>query len=127
MSEPVVVGRLPVRTVRLEAVVQGVAAGLMVGVGFFLATNWLVLRGGAKVGPHLALLAQFFVGYDVSLAGSFIALAWGGAYGFVAGYFVSVVYNRVVALRAARVAASPARPAIDDDQVPRDRRGRPSA
>jgi hypothetical protein len=94
--------RIPIRIVRLEAVVQGVAAGLVVGLGLFVATNFLVLRGGPVVGPHLALLAQFFVGYEVSVAGSFVALAWGGVYGFAAGYFVSAVYNRVVALRAGR-------------------------
>ena len=91
--------QLPVRVVRLEAIVQGIAAGLVVGLGFFLATNFLVLRGGPVVGPHLKLLSQFFVGYEVSFTGSFIALAWGGAYGFLAGYFVSAVYNRVVAVR----------------------------
>ena len=94
--------QIPVRIVRLEAVVQGIAAGLLVGLGFFVATNILVLRGGPVVGPHLSLLAQFFVGYEVSVAGSFVALAWGGVYGFLAGFFVSAVYNRVVALRAWR-------------------------
>jgi hypothetical protein len=91
---------LPIRVMRLEAVAQGVAAGLVLGLGLFLATNFLVLRGGVVVGPHLALLAQFFVGYDVSIAGSFVGLAWGAFYGFVIGYFVSTLYNRVVTLRA---------------------------
>jgi hypothetical protein len=85
--------RVPVRVVQLEAVVQGVAAGLVLGLGLFVATNLLVL-------PHLALLAQFFVGYEVTLAGSFVALAWGFAYGFLGGFFVSAIYNRVVLLRA---------------------------
>jgi hypothetical protein len=99
--------RIPVRIVRLEALVQGLAAGLLVGLGFFVATMALVLKGGPVVGPHLVLLSQFFVGYDVSVTGSFVALAWGGFYGFVAGYFVSAVYNWVVALKSAKRAATP--------------------
>jgi hypothetical protein len=86
---------LSVRIVRLEAVVQGVAWGLVAGLGLFLATNWLVLKGGRVVGPHLSLLRQFFVGYEVTFIGSLIGFAWAFLCGFVAGYLVSIVYNRV--------------------------------
>ncbi len=91
---------LAIRIVRLEAVVQGVVVGLMCGLAVFLATISLVLRGGRVVGPHLVLLAQFFVGYDVTVVGSLVGFAWGFVYGFAAGYFVSLVYNRIVALRS---------------------------
>lgn len=91
---------LPVRVLRLEAVLQGITAGLMAGAGVFLATTWLVLEGGTIVGPHLALLGQFFVGYEVTFVGSLIGFAWGFVYGFTAGWGVSVVYNLVAARRA---------------------------
>jgi len=91
---------LAVRVVRLEAVVQGIAWGLIAGVGLFVATNWLVLKGGAMVGPHLRLLAQFFIGYDVTFRGSLIGFAYAFVCGFAAGYAVSVVYNRVVVARS---------------------------
>jgi len=58
--------------------------------------------GGTVVGPHLALLGQFFIGYDVTFRGSLIGLGWGAATGFVLGYAVSTLYNRVVAYRARR-------------------------
>ena len=90
---------LAVRVVRLEALLQGVATGLVVAIGVFVATNWLVLRGGPVVGPHLALLAQFLLGYRVTFAGSLVGAAWGFGYGFVAGWLVSVVYNAIVATR----------------------------
>ena len=45
-----------VRVVRLNAVVTGVVTGLLAGLALFVATNWLVLKGGPVVGPHLALL-----------------------------------------------------------------------
>ena len=90
---------LTVRILRLEAVVQGVAWGLVAGLALFLATNFLVLKGGRVVGPHLSLLRQFFIGYEVSFVGSLIGFAYAFACGFVAGYLVSFVYNRVVRRR----------------------------
>lgn len=86
---------LPVRIIRLQALVQGLAWGLVAGLGLFLATNWLVLKGGRVVGPHLRLLRQFFIGYEVSFVGSLIGFAYAFAIGFAAGYLVSIVYNRV--------------------------------
>jgi len=86
---------LAVRILRLEAIVQGVAWGLVAGLALFLATNVLVLKGGRVVGPHLSLLRQFFVGYEVTFVGSLIGFAYAFACGFVAGYLVSLVYNRV--------------------------------
>lgn len=91
---------LSVRIVRLEAVVQGVAWGLVAGLGLFLATNWLVLKGGRVVGPHLSLLRQYFIGYEVSFKGSLIGFAYAFVCGFLAGYLVSRVYNRVVRRRS---------------------------
>ena len=87
---------LTVRILRLEAVVQGVAWGLVAGLVLFAATNFLVLKGGRVVGPHLSLLRQFFVGYEVTFVGSLIGFAYAFVCGFLAGYLVSLVYNRVV-------------------------------
>lgn len=91
--------RPAVRVLRLEALVQGLAWGVVAGLGLFLATNFLVLKGGRVVGPHLALLRQFFIGYEVSFVGSLIGFAYAFLCGFVAGYVVSRVYNRIVAKR----------------------------
>lgn len=91
---------LTVKILRLEAVVQGVAWGVVAGLALFLATNFLVLKGGRVVGPHLSLLRQFFIGYEVTFTGSLIGFAYAFACGFVAGYLVSLVYNRVVRRRS---------------------------
>ena len=91
---------LTIRILRLEAVVQGVAWGLVSGLALFLATNFLVLKGGRVVGPHLSLLRQFFIGYEVTFVGSLIGFVYAFACGFVAGYLVSLVYNRVVRRRS---------------------------
>jgi hypothetical protein len=51
-----------VELMRLNGVILGVILGLLFGLGVFLATIILLLKGGDPVGPHLALLGQFFIG-----------------------------------------------------------------
>jgi len=87
------------RLLRLNAALQGVVTGLVVGLGIFIATNWLVLKGGKVVGPHLSLLGQFFIGYRVTFIGSLIGSAYGFFFGFLFGYFVARMYNWIVDLR----------------------------
>ena len=90
-----------VQLLYLNARVQGVVVGLLAGVAIFVATNWLVLKGGDVVGPHLALLGQFFVGYRVSFAGSLIGFAYGFVAGYVTGYSAARLYNGIARLRDA--------------------------
>jgi len=90
------------RALRLSAGLHGLATGLVAGLALFVATNWLVLKGGAVVGPHLALLGQFFVGYRVSFVGSFIGFAYAFASGYVLGYGVARMYNAIASRREAR-------------------------
>ena len=84
------------RALRLNATVQGIVTGLVTGLGVFVATNWLVLKGGAVVGPHLALLGQFLIGYRVSFVGSLIGFVYGLVGGYLVGYVVGRVYNWAV-------------------------------
>ncbi|MCS6927688.1 MAG: hypothetical protein NZ578_17495 [Candidatus Binatia bacterium] len=87
------------RLLRLDATVQGVVVGVSGAVLIFVATNWLVLKGGEVVGPHLALLGQFFIGYRVSFVGSLIGAAYGFVCGFLLGYCVARLYNWVADYR----------------------------
>jgi hypothetical protein len=87
------------QTVRLNAKVHGIVTGLVAGLVIFLATNWLVLKGGEVVGPHLVLLGQFFPGYRVTFGGSLLGAAYGFGCGFVLGASVSTLYNWLVNLR----------------------------
>jgi hypothetical protein len=87
------------RLLRLNATIQGVAVGLLLGLSIFIATNWLILKGGPVVGPHLTLLGQFFIGYRVTFLGSFVGFAYGFVCGFLAGYFLATIYNLVAARR----------------------------
>jgi hypothetical protein len=90
------------RALHLNATVQGLVTGLVAGLGVFIATNWLVLKGGAVVGPHLGLLGQFFPGYRVTFLGSLIGFAYAFALGYAVGYLVARIYNFVVSRKETR-------------------------
>lgn len=83
---------------RLNGVILGVVLGLMAGLLVFLATNYLVIRGGEPLGPHLSLLGQFVYGYSVSFVGSLLGLVYGLVSGFVVGWSAAWIYNWVVAV-----------------------------
>ena len=82
-----------IRARRLSALASGLVAGALAGAGLFLATIWLVLKGGHPVGPHLALLGQFFIGYRVTTVGSLVGLGYGFLTGFVVFFAGAALYN----------------------------------
>lgn len=84
---------------RLSLKTAGLLVGLLSGVGLFVATNWLVIKGGPDVGAHLGLLGQFFPGYRVTFVGSLIGFAYAFVAGAVAGSFLAWVYNLTLGLR----------------------------
>jgi hypothetical protein len=91
---------------RLNSKILGLVLGLMLGLTVFIMTNWLVIKGGPVgpggeriVGPHLKLLAQFFIGYRVSFAGSIIGFAYGFALGSIGGSLMGWIYNRIADFR----------------------------
>lgn len=88
-----------VEVVRLNAVASGIVLGVVAGLVLFVATNWLVLKGGPVVGPHLGLLGQFLPGYSVTFWGSLVGFGYMFVIGFVIGYFVATLYNWLVHLR----------------------------
>jgi hypothetical protein len=90
------------RLMRLNATVQGVVTGTVAGLGIFIATNWLIIKGGPVVGPHLALLGQFFIGYRVSFVGSLVGFAYGFILGFGVAYGVARMYNWLADVRQRR-------------------------
>jgi hypothetical protein len=72
------------------------------GIGLFVATNWLVIKGGPVVGPHLRLLNQYLIGYRVTFVGSLIGFAYAFVLGLAATYLGASVYNRVADYRERR-------------------------
>jgi hypothetical protein len=83
----------------LNAKVIGLSLGIIFGLIIFVATNWLVIKGGDPVGPHLQLLSQYFIGYTVTFGGSFIGFAYGFAVGTLCGSLIGWIYNKITAFR----------------------------
>jgi hypothetical protein len=84
----------------------GLVFGLLFGLFIFIATNWLVIKGGHinasgeyVVGPNLQLLSQFFIGYRVTFFGSIIGFGYGFALGTLAGALFAGIYNKIVEFR----------------------------
>jgi hypothetical protein len=85
---------------RLNGHVLGFVIGFTSALIIFVATNWLVYKGGDVVGPHLGLLGQFFLGYSVTFLGSFVGAAYGFITGYLSGLVIGWVYNAVVFLKS---------------------------
>ncbi len=84
----------------------GLALGVIIGLVIFIATNFLVIKGGhispngeSIIGPHLQLLGEFFPGYKVSFKGSVIGFLYGFALGTIVGAAIGFIYNQIVRLR----------------------------
>jgi len=87
---------------RLNANILGLVLGMITGLIVFVTTNFLILKGGAVVGPHLSLLRNFFPYYSVTFLGSIVGFFWGLLFGYVAGFVVASLYNLVVKLKSSR-------------------------
>jgi hypothetical protein len=90
------------RLLRVNALSFGLACGLLGGFGLFLATIWLVIKDGTNPGPHLGLLGQYFVGYEVTFLGSLVGFAYAFLVCFAAAGAGAWLYTRVSDLRHGR-------------------------
>ena len=90
---------------RLDKTALGVASGVLCGLAVSIATTFLVIKGGDVVGPNLALLGQYFIGYSVTWKGAFVGLCYGCLLGFILGFLVALFRNLAVVLYARAVRA----------------------
>lgn len=70
---------------KMQAGVLALVCGLIGGLGLFIATVWLLLKGGTQVGQHLQLLSQYYQGYSVTWKGSIVGFFYGALTGGVMG------------------------------------------
>ena len=84
---------------RLRASVMATVFAMTGGTALFVATIWLLIKGGPNPGQHLSLLGHYFIGYSVTWAGSLIGFLYGAFTGAVIGWLVAWIYNRVVHIR----------------------------
>ncbi len=78
---------------RLDPAALGIAIGSVTGVGLFLATTVLLLKGGPMVGRTLSLLGNFLPGFTATWSGAFIGLVEAGVGGFAFGYTLAKLRN----------------------------------
>lgn len=84
---------------RLRASVMAIVFGLTAGTGLFVATVWLLIRGGPNVGRTLNLLGNYLPGYSVTWPGAFLGFFEAALLGGAVGWVVAYIYNAIVARR----------------------------
>jgi hypothetical protein len=85
---------------RLRAGIVAIVTAMVAGFALFIATLWLVIRGGPNVGQHLSLLQAYYPGYSVTWTGSFVGFAYGALTGAVLGWCVAWLYNLLASWRS---------------------------
>ena len=98
---------------KLNKVAFGFAAGIIWGGIVFLATWWIVVRGGT--GEMISRLGRFYIGYAPSPSGSILGLIYGFVSAFIVGVLFAAIYN-AFAVPAEGVADEVAPPAPEDEE-----------
>ena len=80
---------------KLNALAFAVTCSVMWGVGLLCITWWIILFDGPTGEP--TLIGRVYRGYNISLPGSLIGLAWALADGLIGGAIFAAVYNFLLA------------------------------
>ncbi len=89
---------------RYDPVALGASIGAVSAAALFIATGWLLIRGGPMVGKNLALLSNFFTLFDVSWSGAIFGALEAGAVGFGFGWLLARLINGIVHLEEVALA-----------------------
>lgn len=68
---------------RIQAGVMAFVMAVIGALSIFIATAWLLIKGGPNVGQHLQLLGRYFPGYKVTWIGSFVGMFCGAIFGWL--------------------------------------------
>ena len=88
--------RLLDAAIRFNRAVIALVMGVVSGGSLWLATAFLLLKGGSNAGAHLGTLEIFFPGYSMTWRGAWIGFAWGFLFGAVSGAAVYAAYARAL-------------------------------
>ena len=88
---------------RMDKLAFATALGMVCGLAMFIATIWLIIKGGDIIGPNLRLVGQYFIGFTVSVKGAFIGLVYSLLWGFLFGWLFAYIRNLGLALFIYRV------------------------
>jgi len=75
---------------RLRVRALGLAVGIVWGLGVLVTTLCLIWFGQPT---GVALMKQFYPGYDATYLGQLVGFIWGFVDGFVAGALIAWLYN----------------------------------
>lgn len=78
---------------KLDVKALALSCGLIVGLGLFLLTWWIILLDGAS--GEITWIGRVYRGYNISPVGSVIGLAWGLVDGAIGGAILALVYNKM--------------------------------
>lgn len=81
---------------RLDKLALAGATGIVCALYVMLGTLFLVFMGGETVGPHAALLGQYFFGYSVTHTGALIGGLYGLFWGFLLGWLIAYFRNALL-------------------------------
>ncbi len=81
---------------RYDPVAMAVSLGAVMGLGLFLATAVLLLKGGVPLGPNLSLLGAYFLGFEVSWTGAMLGTAEATVGGFFLGILMAKTLNLLI-------------------------------
>jgi hypothetical protein len=88
---------------QMDKLAFATAIGTVSGLLIFLATIWLIIKGGPIIGPNLELLSQYFVGYTVTVQGAFIGFGYSFGWGFLFGWSYAYLRNFFLSLYIYRI------------------------
>ncbi len=83
---------------RMNKLAFSVAAGSVAGLLFFLVSLWPFITGRTALVPYLQLFSQYFVGYTVTIKGSFVAFGYSFFWGFLFGWLFAYLRNLFLGL-----------------------------
>jgi protoporphyrinogen oxidase len=83
---------------RMDKLAFATAVGTICGLLVLGATLWIISRGGDVLNSHLRLLAQYFVGYTVTVKGGFIAFGYSFFWGFLFAWLFAYLRNLFLAI-----------------------------
>ena len=87
---------------RMRAGILAIVFAMLCGTGLFVATAWLLIKGGENVGATLGLLGNYLPWYTVTWPGALLGLLYGAAIGGAMGWSLARIYNRLARGRSSQ-------------------------
>ena len=76
---------------KLDVKAFAITAGIFWGLFLLIITWWIILLDGAS--GDITFIGKVYRGYNISIPGSFIGLAWGLVDGTIIGALFAFAYN----------------------------------